>query len=68
MNVEWAFKKNKITHPVYIARNEVEALLMLRSNNNEPSQVTTAGCLILLDLNMPKTGWIEFLVELRSDP
>lgn len=40
---------------------------MLRSNNNELPQVPTARRLILLDLNMPKMGGIEFLVELRSD-
>lgn len=68
MNVLRAFKKINITNPVYVATNGIEALSMLRSSNNEPPQVPTARRLILLDLNMPKMGGIEFLVELRSDP
>ncbi len=68
MNVRRAFKKINITNPVYVATNGIEALSMLRSSNNEPPQVPTARRLILLDLNMPKMGGIEFLVELRSDP
>lgn len=40
---------------------------MLRSNNGQPSEVPAERRLILLDLNMPKMGGIEFLVELRSD-
>ena len=68
MNVQRALKKININNPVYVATNGIEALLMLRSNNNEPPQVPTARRLILLDLNMPKMGGIEFLVELRSDP
>lgn len=67
MNVRRAFKKINITNPVYVATNGIEALSMLRSNNNEPPQVPTARRLILLDLNMPKMGGIEFLVEFRSD-
>ncbi|MGI8501972.1 MAG: response regulator [Hassallia sp.] len=68
MNVRRAFKKINITNPVYVATNGIEGLSMLRSNNNEPPQVPTARRLILLDLNMPKMGGIEFLLELRSDP
>jgi len=68
MNVRQAFKKINITNPVYVATNGIEGLSMLRSNNNEPPQVPTARRLILLDLNMPKMGGIEFLLELRSDP
>ncbi|MBW4449254.1 MAG: response regulator [Spirirestis rafaelensis WJT71-NPBG6] len=68
MNVRRAFKKNNITNPVYVATNGIEALSMLRSTNNEPPQVPITRRLILLDLNMPKMGGIEFLVELRSDP
>lgn len=68
MNVRRAFKKINITNPVYVATNGIEALSMLRSSNGEPPQVPAARRLILLDLNMPKMGGIEFLVELRSDP
>ncbi|MGI2902985.1 response regulator [Tolypothrix sp. VBCCA 56010] len=68
MNVQRAFKKINITNPVYVATNGIEALSMLRSSKGEPPQVPAARRLILLDLNMPKMGGIEFLVELRSDP
>ncbi|MFB2773440.1 response regulator [Pelatocladus sp. BLCC-F211] len=68
MNVKRAFKKVNITNPLHIATNGIEALAMLRSSNGEPPKVPNDRRLILLDLNMPKMGGIEFLQELRSDP
>lgn len=68
MNVKRAFKKVNITNPLYLASNGIEALEMLRSQNNQPPQVPIERRLILLDLNMPKMGGIEFLQELRADP
>ncbi|MCP6762009.1 MAG: response regulator [Fischerella sp. CENA71] len=67
MNVKRAFKKVNITNPLHIATNGIEALAMLRSSNGEPPKVPNDRRLILLDLNMPKMGGIEFLQELRSD-
>ena len=63
MNVKRAFDKNRITNPLYVATNGLEALEMLRSN-----AVPADRRLILLDLNMPKMTGIEFLRELRADP
>ncbi len=63
MNVRRAFDKNRITNPLYVASNGIEALQMLRAN-----QVPPERRLILLDLNMPKMSGIEFLRELRADP
>ena len=63
MNVQRAFKKNNVLNPLYVAGNGVEALEMLRGNT-----VPKERRLILLDLNMPKMGGIEFLKELRADP
>ncbi len=64
MNVERAFKKNNITNPLFVAHNGIEALAILRDESvGFPAQRR----LILLDLNMPRMGGIEFLRELRSD-
>jgi CheY-like chemotaxis protein len=62
MNVKRAFDKNRITNPLYVASNGIEALHMLRSGAVPPDRR-----LILLDLNMPKMSGIEFLRELRAD-
>ncbi|WP_327321096.1 response regulator [Gloeocapsopsis dulcis] len=67
MNVKRAFKKNNITNPLYIAANGLEALAMLRGENND-CQIPRERRLVLLDLNMPKMNGIEFLRELRADP
>jgi CheY-like chemotaxis protein len=68
MNVKRAFKKVNINNPLYVATNGIEALAMLGSKNGEPPEVPVERRLILLDLNMPKMGGIEFLQKLRSDP
>lgn len=62
MNVRRAFERNKITNPLYVAENGVEALEMLRDG-----RVPDERRLILLDLNMPKMNGIEFLKALRAD-
>lgn len=66
MNVQRAFRKNNITNPLYVATNGLEALSMLRQEGEAvfPNQRR----LVLLDLNMPRMGGIEFLRELRADP
>src|SRR5437879_6124904 len=67
MSIRRAFKKNNIVNPLYVARDGVEALAMLRG---EPGALAIPDQrqLILLDLNMPRMGGIEFLRELRADP
>jgi CheY-like chemotaxis protein len=67
MNVQRAFRKNKITNPLYIAENGLEALAMLRSQDGKNPIVPSLRRLILLDLNMPKMNGLEFLHQLRAD-
>lgn len=64
MSVQRAFKKINITNPLHIAHNGVEALAMLRGENGPQIRPV----IILLDLNMPKMGGLEFLETLRADP
>lgn len=66
MNVQRALKKNASDSTLYRAANGIEALAMLRTD----SHITTEDngrLLILLDLNMPKMGGLEFLKQLRAD-
>ncbi len=67
MNIRRAFKKGNIGNSLFIARNGLEAISILQGNENEGVAVPSSRLLILLDLNMPKMGGIEFLQLLRSD-
>ncbi|GAB4386258.1 MAG: response regulator [Elainellaceae cyanobacterium] len=68
MNVKRAFKKGNISNPLFVASNGLEALSMLRGQNGQGAKLPSSRRLVLLDLNMPRMGGIEFLHELRSDP
>jgi CheY-like chemotaxis protein len=68
MNVQRAFKKNNIRNPLFVAGDGVEALKMLRGGDGVAAVIPATRRIILLDLNMPKMGGIEFLRELRADP
>ncbi|MCE7073218.1 MULTISPECIES: response regulator [Dyadobacter] len=64
MNVKRAFKKNNISNPLIVASNGIEALEVLRSGSSDSPKPR----IVLLDLNMPRMGGIEFLKEIRQDP
>jgi CheY-like chemotaxis protein len=67
MNVQRALNKNGSTANLYRAANGIEALAMLRTNSQIAAE-NNGRLLILLDLNMPRMGGLEFLKELRADP
>ncbi|MBD1918126.1 MULTISPECIES: response regulator [Cyanophyceae] len=67
MNVQRAFKRNRIENPLYIASNGLAALDMLRGSDSEPPSMPEHRRLVLLDINMPKMNGLEFLQELRQD-
>ncbi|BAT54859.1 Response regulator receiver domain protein CheY [Nostoc sp. NIES-3756] len=60
MNVKRAFKKVNITNPIYIGSNGLEALTILRGNHAQFPNFLQERRLVLLNLNMPKVGSIEF--------
>lgn len=62
MTVRRALKELHVTNPLAQVENGEEALAYLR----QPDQVMP--CLILLDLNMPVMGGIEFLQAAKHDP
>lgn len=64
MNVKRAFIKNNVKNPLTVAGDGLEALEVLKSLK---ANHQTVPKVILLDLNMPRMGGIEFLKELRND-
>lgn len=64
MNVERTFRKNEIRHNLFFAKDGVEAFEFLREPKKH--QIPRPH-IILLDVNMPRMGGLEFLNELRAD-
>ena len=60
-----AFKNAKIANPIAFAHDGIDALDMLRGTSGR--ERLPRPNVILLDLNMPRMGGIEFLKELRKD-
>ena len=64
MAIRRSFRELKITNRVVTARDGIEALEHLRGENGREA---LRSPLVLLDLNMPRMGGIEFLEEVRRD-
>ena len=65
MAIKRAFRKKKISNPVYIAKDGIEALAILRGEGGY--QQLPRPFMVLLDLNMPRMNGIEFLNVIRKD-
>jgi len=67
-NVIRAFKKNKMSNPIYTVENGEEALTFLRNQGrfSNPEKSPRPG-IILLDINMPIMNGIEFLRIVKAD-
>ena len=66
MAVRRALRDLKIANPLTRACDGIQALDILRGANGQSK--LQPPFIILLDLNMPRMGGIEFLENLRADP
>ncbi|WP_298940668.1 response regulator [uncultured Psychromonas sp.] len=62
MTIKRSFKKQNITNPVTRVYDGIEALALLKDKK------VSQPLVIILDLQMPRMGGIEFLQTLRADP
>jgi CheY-like chemotaxis protein len=65
LGLQRAFKAGQLTNPIDFAHDGIAALEMLRGTNGRVR--LPRPFVILLDLNMPRMGGIEFLQKLRGD-
>jgi two-component system response regulator len=64
-----AFAQSRITNPVTIARDGVEALeYLFGTGRYEGRDARDQPVVIMLDLKLPRLGGLEVLERLRNDP
>jgi len=66
MAVKRTLKDLKIANPLFRATDGIDGLEMLCGTNGK--EKLPRPYIVLLDLNMPRMGGLEFLEELRADP
>jgi CheY-like chemotaxis protein len=66
-NVVRAFKRNRITNPLYVACNGEDALAFLGRTGAYAGKDIPRPGIILLDLNMPVMNGIEFLKVVKTN-
>jgi len=62
-----SFKKADIRNPVYFASDGIEALSMLKTQNDPNTEALRQPCLIITDLNLPRMDGMSFIETLQSD-
>ena len=60
-----SFRKLKITNPIVVAHDGIEALDILRGTGGKEKLLPPY--IVLLDINMPRMNGLEFLEEIRKD-
>jgi CheY-like chemotaxis protein len=62
-----AFKTHRLTNPVHVAQDGVEALDLLFGTEGKAG-LSEGPVIVLLDLKLPKVDGLEVLKKLRADP
>lgn len=63
-----AFNKNRISNPVVVAHDGVEAVdYLFGTSGPEPTAAGTLPAVILLDLKLPRIDGLEVLRRIRAD-
>ena len=63
--IERAFRAKKISNPILVAYDGLDALDVLRGTNGR--ERLQQPYVVFLDLNMPRMSGLEFLAEIRDD-